>query len=142
MSGGWHTVGAALTGWVAGWVYLRAPLLQEWLQVPEAVVRVVQPALDRLGLADTTVAAPAVRGGVPAAAAAAAAARPAAQQRQQQQQLQQEQQQQLLPDPPAPDPAAIEQLTNMGFPRPRVLEALRLSHNNVEHAANRLLTDS
>jgi UBA/TS-N domain len=41
---------------------------------------------------------------------------------------------------PEPDLAAVEQLTAMGFPQPQVMEALRQSHNNVEHAANRLLS--
>jgi membrane associated rhomboid family serine protease len=41
---------------------------------------------------------------------------------------------------PEPDMAAVEQLTAMGFPQPQVIEALRQSHNNVEHAANRLLS--
>jgi hypothetical protein len=41
---------------------------------------------------------------------------------------------------PEPDMAAVEQLTAMGFPQPQVMEALRQSHNNVEHAANRLLS--
>lgn len=40
---------------------------------------------------------------------------------------------------PEPDADAIEQLTNMGFPRQQVMDALRQTHNNVEHAANRLL---
>ena len=58
-----------------------------------------------------------------AAAAAAAAQRPA------------------VARPPAPpDPGAIEQLTAMGFERQRVLDALRATNNNVERAADRLLT--
>lgn len=43
-----------------------------------------------------------------------------------------------IPDPPSPD--AIETLTAMGFDRDAVIRALRLSDNNVEHAANRLLS--
>jgi len=41
---------------------------------------------------------------------------------------------------PPPDPAAIEQLVNMGFPRPQVEEALRNSNNDVNRAADRLLS--
>mmetsp|Transcript_20810 Transcript_20810/g.28929 ORF Transcript_20810/g.28929 Transcript_20810/m.28929 type:complete len:346 (-) Transcript_20810:43-1080(-) len=54
--------------------------------------------------------------------------------------------------PPAPRPppqpveppseVAIEQLTSMGFDRERVERALRQNNNNVEHAANQLLTGS
>ena len=45
------------------------------------------------------------------------------------------------PAPPPPPPeAAIEQLTSMGFERDDVLRALRASHNNVERAADRLLS--
>ncbi|CAB9497753.1 Rhomboid-like protein [Seminavis robusta] len=43
--------------------------------------------------------------------------------------------------PPAPpDPAAIEQLTSMGFDRQRVMDALQATNNNVERAADRLLS--
>ena len=40
------------------------------------------------------------------------------------------------------DPAAIEQLTMMGFPRPRVVEALQATNNDVQRAADRLLMQS
>ena len=40
------------------------------------------------------------------------------------------------------DNEAVEQLCNMGFERPHVILALRQSHNNIEHAANRLLSSS
>jgi membrane associated rhomboid family serine protease len=43
--------------------------------------------------------------------------------------------------PPAPpDPAAIEQLASMGFDRQRVMDALQATNNNVERAADRLLS--
>jgi uncharacterized UBP type Zn finger protein len=42
--------------------------------------------------------------------------------------------------PPPPPEEAIEQLTAMGFDRQRVLDALQSTHNNVEHAADRLLS--
>jgi hypothetical protein len=43
-------------------------------------------------------------------------------------------------DPPSQE--AIETLTAMGFEREAVIRALRLCDNNVEHAANRLLSGS
>ena len=43
---------------------------------------------------------------------------------------------------PAPPPEAIAQLTSMGFEEQRVKEALQVSDNNVERAANILLTGS
>lgn len=44
------------------------------------------------------------------------------------------------PRPPPPPPEeAITQLTNMGFDRQAVVNALQQSDNNVEAAANRLL---
>jgi hypothetical protein len=44
--------------------------------------------------------------------------------------------------PPIADPAAIEQLVMMGFSRPQVIEALQWSNNDVQRAADRLLTQS
>eukprot|EP00542_Grammatophora_oceanica_P020025 CAMPEP_0194026984 /NCGR_PEP_ID=MMETSP0009_2-20130614/1223_1 /TAXON_ID=210454 /ORGANISM="Grammatophora oceanica, Strain CCMP 410" /LENGTH=105 /DNA_ID=CAMNT_0038665897 /DNA_START=315 /DNA_END=635 /DNA_ORIENTATION=- len=76
----------------------------------------------------------------------AAAGRAGPRQRQQQQQQavpraqpQQQQQQRYEAFPPPPE-ASVEQLTNMGFEREAVLRALRESHNNLERAADRLLT--
>jgi hypothetical protein len=62
------------------------------------------------------------RGGAPTAAPPRAAAAPIFEQ---------------LPPPPE---SAIEQLTSMGFDREAVLRALAQSHNNVERAADRLLS--
>ena len=130
-SGGWSTVVPTLSGCVSTILYLNTPL-KEVLLIPDALVRFVEPVMDQLGLSDApAVVAPPGRGLNPVAA------RPPVQRQQQQQQQQQE----LIPAP-EPDPAAIEQLTSMGFPRQRVMEALRQTHNNVEHAANRLLTDA
>jgi len=137
-SGGWNTVVPAMTGCATAILYLHSPLKD--FQVPDTLVRSVQPILDRLGLSD----APSpVRGVHPAGAAAAAAANAARQpvQRRAAAAPPPQQQEQQIPTP-EPDPAAIDQLTGMGFPRQRVMEALRQSHNNVEHAANRLLTDT
>jgi len=47
---------------------------------------------------------------------------------------------QPMPTPPPPDPASIEQLTSMGFEREAVIAALKNAHNNVEAAANLLLS--
>ena len=51
--------------------------------------------------------------------------------------------------PPAPPRAvvtpnadAIEQLTNMGFPRASVVQALQATNNDVQRAADRLLMQS
>ena len=41
-----------------------------------------------------------------------------------------------------PSEEAIEQLTNMGFPRARVVEALQATNNDVQRAADRLLMQS
>ena len=43
---------------------------------------------------------------------------------------------------PPPSESSIEQLTSMGFDREAVLRALQLSHNDVERAADKLLTGS
>lgn len=63
------------------------------------------------------------------------------------QQQQQQQQQVRVEEPvavavPAPPPEAIAQLTSMGFEEQRVKEALQVSDNNVERAANLLLAGS
>lgn len=135
---GWNTIVPAFTGVVACVLYLNSPL--QLLDFPDWLVQKVQPVWDRLGLSD----APAPpRGAHPAAANAAAAAAagmqqqprpppPVAQQRPAVQEI----------PVPEPDPEAIEQLTSMGFARSQVMDALRQSHNNVEHAANRLLSGS
>jgi len=60
------------------------------------------------------------------------------QQPQQQQQQHETFERMPVPDPPSPE--AIETLTAMGFERVAVIRALRLCDNNVEHAANRLLS--
>lgn len=47
------------------------------------------------------------------------------------------------PQPPTPvDPVAVEQLMSMGFERSQVIEALQQTHNHVERAADRLLSQS
>ena len=45
-----------------------------------------------------------------------------------------------FPPTPPPDEASIDQLVLMGFPRDKVIEALQNSHNDVNRAADRLLT--
>ena len=133
-SGGWNTVVPVVTGAVAALFYLK--VLQDYLDVPDFLVHAVQPVFERLGLLEAPVA---VRGVHPTAAVAAAAAAAAAQVPQHRPVERPAAQEIPMPDP---DPSAVEQLTAMGFPRPQVMEALRQSHNNVEHAANRLLSGS
>ncbi len=70
----------------------------------------------------------------------AGAGPPIPRQQQQQQQQQQPQLFQPMPAPQPPSPEAIEQLTAMGFERDAVVRALGAADNNVEAAANRLLS--
>jgi hypothetical protein len=44
------------------------------------------------------------------------------------------------PAPVAPSPEAVSQLTAMGFDEQRVKEALQATGNNIERAADQLLT--
>ena len=127
-AGGWHTVAATATG-VVGWLvwdnkFMRA----SGLTLPPAfLAKTVAGIMSRW-----TDPPPAILvAGPPRHAAAAAAA--AAQQRP------------MVPpaaaaEPQPPDPAAIEQLTSMGFPRQQVVQALQATNNNVERAADRLLS--
>jgi len=54
----------------------------------------------------------------------------------------QQQEQAAQPPPPPPDPAAVEQLVMMGFDRAQVVQALQSCNNDVQRAADRLLTES
>lgn len=58
------------------------------------------------------------------------------------QQQQQAQAAQPPPPPPPPDPAAVEQLVMMGFDRAQVVQALQSCNNDVQRAADRLLTQA
>ena len=137
---GWNTVLAAAFGGITAYVFMTTHLDQT-LDIPDAIAkpltslgahfsepppRVLSSARARGGGGGGDAMAGMQRlmrnpAGQAAAAAAAAAQRPAA--------------------PPAPpDPEAIEQLTSMGFERQSVLDALRATNNNVERAADRLLT--
>ncbi|GAX11541.1 hypothetical protein FisN_22Lh232 [Fistulifera solaris] len=51
---------------------------------------------------------------------------------------------QMVPQRPPPEPpeAAVEQLVGMGFPRAQVIQALQVSNNSIERAADRLLSGS
>lgn len=120
-SGGWKTLASAATGAVSTTVYLRMRF-QDRLDMPDVLVNVVRPLCERVGLVPI---APMIRpiGTAP---------------RQPVQQPPVEQQP-LIPMPEL-DPDAVEQLTAMGFPQSEVMNALRQTHNNVEHAANRLLS--
>lgn len=54
----------------------------------------------------------------------------------------QQQQAQAAQPPPPPDPTAVEQLVMMGFDRAQVVQALQSCNNDVQRAADRLLTQS
>jgi membrane associated rhomboid family serine protease len=133
-SHGWNTVVPTMTGMCAAALYTRLDALQS-LVIPSSIVHAVEPIFDRLGLSErpTPMMMLAARGH----AAAAAQPRPGADVDHFASQQQQAPEQQI--PMPEPDPAAVEQLTSMGFPRQQVMDALRETHNNVEHAANRLL---
>jgi UBA/TS-N domain len=132
-SGSWHALLSAGTGAISTVVYLK--ILRSNLDVPDVVVQTVQPFFERLGVLGTTTM---IRAAVAPHAAApnAQAPRPPQPTAPVEQPVEQ-----FLPMP-EPDASAVEQLTAMGFPQREVMEALRQSHNNVEHAANRLLSGS
>lgn len=131
----------------AGLGYLASAAYDRWLSsprrggllhldVPDAVARVVGRAVSHLvsdGAPRTVLPPPGGRGGGGGGPPVAAAAAPAAAARRR-----------APPPPPVsvPDEASVEQLTNMGFPRPRVVEALRVTDNDVQRAAERLLTEA
>ena len=127
--GGWSTLLIFAIGTVAAWIYDKVPWLSQGLDVPDVVTTWVSTVVGFRFWADgpprTVLPGRAGRGGgggIPRAAAAAAAAPP--------------------PRAVTADPAAVEQLTMMGFPQPRVVEALQATNNDVQRAADRLLTQS
>jgi membrane associated rhomboid family serine protease len=121
-AGRWGTVAAMAMGVVAWIIYFY--FLMNRLSVPNMVVKTISSALSGwVGPWPVVTGAAATRGVAPrhaAAAAAAGALRPVV----------------AL----TPDPAAIDQLTAMGFARGQVVEALRATNNHVERAADRLLS--
>ena len=127
-AGGWHTVVPIALGWTTAWIYFRSNFIQKVLDCPDWIANVVANIAShvastqgppRVSAAGRQV--PRVGGGAPPVPRAfPAAAAP--------------------PEPVAPDEAAVEQLCNMGFPRPRVIEALQATNNDVQRAADRLLT--
>jgi hypothetical protein len=150
-SGGWHTIVPTLTGIVAGWglYYFHSPIVSQ-IDIPESIVRMLQPVFDALGLTD-----PSHNTIIPPVAAAAPTrvpnptttgrtsnnnnnnSRPFMMEERHDSTITSE-----IPLPDEADPAAVEQLISMGFARTQVIDALRQSHNNIEHAANRLLMSS
>ena len=135
--GGTNTILAASLGIIAAYVYIVSNM-HETLDLPEALAKPLTNIGAHLSEPPPRILAPTNHGGrgdpmagmqrmmrnnpagQAAAAAAAAAQRPAA-------------------PPAAPDPAAIEQLTSMGFERQQVVNALQATNNSVERAANLLL---
>jgi hypothetical protein len=147
--GGWkNTAAPAALGIAACCLYLSVP--PDVLDVPEPVLRLLSPLTERLSEPQPPMlsAAPAAmtgggggggRRGVGGRGAAGAGRhhpahavfgqrQPAAA---------------AVPPPPPPqqpaDPAAVEQLANMGFDRRQVEQALQQTNNDVERAADRLL---
>lgn len=117
-------------GAMAAMIYEKVPLLRS-LDVPDSLASVVGNLTSHIADGPPRTVLPGRGGGAPpvarAAAAMAAAAATAA----------------PPPQPPravTADPEAIEQLTMMGFPRPLVEDALKATNNDVQRAADRLLT--
>lgn len=124
--GGWNTVIATTLGGITAYAYV-ALNLHETIDLPDAIAKPLTALGAHLSEPPPRILAPTNhrRGGGRnnAPPAAAAAAPPAA------------------PRPPAPpDAAAIEQLTSMGFERQQVINALQATNNNVERAADILLS--
>jgi hypothetical protein len=147
---GKNTVAAAAVGWAAAFLYSHAPpALQQHLDVPDRVASVGSKLAERFltlpprmlvpapgnggnggngngtgngGLRRADPPAHPVFGQAPPPQATPRAVAAAQQ------------------DPVVADPAAIEQLLLMGFDQQQVVEALQYSNNNVNRAADRLLT--
>ena len=129
---GWHTILAASFGVLTAYAYMITNLHQT-IDLPDAIAKPLTALGARISEPPPRILAPVGNRGRDAMAgmqqfareaAAAVVQRPAA----------------PPPAPAAPDPAAVEQLTSMGFDRARVIEALQVSNNNVERAADRLLS--
>lgn len=128
-AGGQSTALMFAVGALGAWIYDKVPLLSQ-ADVPDLMATWVSTAVGLRFWADgpprAILPGRGGRGGLPPPMVPRAAALPP-------------------PQPPQPvtaDPAAIEQLTMMGFPRPRVVEALQATNNDVQRAADRLLTQS
>lgn len=128
-SGGTSSALMVAVGWLAAYVYDKVPILQQ-LDVPDSIASLVGNLADHIADGTPRTVLPGRGGAAPPAARAAAAAAAAAAAV-------------AAPPPPRPvtaDPAAVEQLTMMGFPRPQVEDALKATNNDVQRAADRLLT--
>jgi UBA/TS-N domain len=168
---GWNSALAVTIGWMVAWLYHRIDVVKNVWDIPEPLAAILSDIGSRISEAPPHILVTAAARGVgapggagaaaggarrpaprppgggaqhPTAAALAAAAaaaggipplvgggpniRPAAAAAAQR--------------PTVADPAAIEQLVMMGFSRPQVVEALQWSNNDVQRAADRLLTQS
>jgi len=136
-SGGWDSAYSVGIGWSMALCYELVPFFKK-LDLPDAIASVFGDLSSRLLESPPRILVPQVARGAgggrmyaagrPAAAAAAGGVRPTAAA-------------QRAPMPAAAaDPAAIEQLVNMGFSRAQVVDALQSSNNDVQRAAERLLT--
>lgn len=154
--GGWNTILASSFGFFAAHVYMSTNLHQT-IDLPDVVAKPLIAIGTRISdppprLLATGQGGRAGRGMAPAAAAIAGNDAVQRMLRAQQEAIRQNPHlaemagaappPQPSTTPAPPDPAAIEQLTSMGFDRQRVMEALQLSNNNVERAADRLLSSS
>lgn len=122
-SNGWNTLIPTATGMASAVAYVNIPFLSG-LSVPTSIVSTFQPFLRRIGIVEQEQVRPHVQAPRNPPPPRRPDRRPEAP---------------VAIPVPEPDPEAVEQLTNMGFPRQQVMEALRQSHNNVDHAVHRLL---
>jgi hypothetical protein len=117
--GGWATIVPTMNGLLAGYLATISPFNK--FDLPDAVVSIVASVGERVVDSPPGVVAP-------RAPRVARAAQP-------------QPVFQPPPAPPSPPPeSAIQQLTSMGFEREAVIQALQQSQNNVERAADRLLS--
>lgn len=147
---GWSSVGVCVTGWIVCQLYIHVSHLQS-LDVPNSVATVLSKLGERFLSSPPPMLVPgvaAVPGGGGGGARGGGARRPAAAAAPAHPVFGQAPPPQGTPQqvaaaqraPPPPDEGAIEQLVMMGFDRPQVIEALQYANNDVNRAADRLLT--
>ena len=119
MVGRWHTMLPVALGWVSAWMYSKPSI--QW-DFPEVLVNFVSPIGEYLGDGPPRIVLSRnARQPHPVFARPPPRVPP-------------------VQAPPPVDEGAVEQLVNMGFARDQVVDALRASQNDVNRAADRLLT--